>query len=118
MSQLAVPEDRVRRRDDQRRRRTRGKRPLDRIRGAEHVGLIHEPDLQSEGRAAANELFDLLGEMARDQPDATKLRGGEVSQKRGNHRPTVDRQDRLRPQLGQRTKARAFACRHHDGVHG
>ena len=73
-------------------------------------------ELEREPRAVADELLHLLGEVSRDDEDALATGGGELAQQRRDHGPAVDRQDRLRPALGQRTETAALSRGHHHGV--
>jgi hypothetical protein len=60
----------------------------------------------------------LRGEVARDDGDALDPGGRELPKQRPENRASVDRQDRLRPALGDRAEPAALARSHHDGFHG
>ena len=88
---------------EQRRLRAVGHRPRHRIGGAEHAGLADVPELEAEPRAVPEQLLDLLCEVARDDRGCAAACSRELAEERRDHRTAVDRQDRLRPVLGERT---------------
>jgi hypothetical protein len=79
--------------------------------------LAHEANLEAEGGAVAGQPFDLLGEVAGDEPHAREARARELAEEHRQDGAAVDRQDGFRPTLRQRPEACAFPGRHHDGLH-
>ena len=73
--------------------------------------------LEPEAGPVAEQRLDLVGEMAGDDVDAREAGGGELPEQRRDDRSAVDREDRLRPAVGQRAQAGALARGHHDRVH-
>ena len=87
-------------------------RSTERIGGAEHLGLLGEANGE-----AVEQVPDLLAEVADDDRDLVHARRLELLEQRHDHGLPVDREDRLRPALGQRAKAATFACGQDDRVH-
>src|SRR5581483_5458124 len=77
-------------------------------------GLARVADLDAEAVAVSEQRLDLFRQVARDDGDTLATRRLEVAEDARDDGPAVDRQDRLRPALGQRPQAAAFAGRHHD----
>ena len=112
----AAFEYRVSRRHEEGRNRPRGQRTPDCIGGPERLRLARVAHSDPEGRALADQLLHLAGEMTCDDGGRLDARLRKVAEKRGDHRPPVDRENRLRPALGQRSQARALARGHDDRV--
>ena len=65
----------------------------------------------------SEQFLDLLGEMAGDDDDPLDARRGEFVHERHDDRLAVDRQDRLRPAVGQRREPRAESGGHDDRLY-
>ena len=114
--EITFGEHRVGGDDEHRRARPLVEPAADDVGGAEHARLPHEADGQAERLAVADELLDLPGEVAGDDERALDPRTREVAEKRRDHRPPADGEDRLRPALRDRPHPPALPRRHHDRV--
>ena len=84
----------------------------DGIRGAERLRLLGEA-----GVGPVEQAPHLVAQVPDDDGHRREPGGPQLLQQRHDHRLPVDREDRLRPALGQGAKAAAFARGHHDRLH-
>src|SRR3954468_18065177 len=101
----AAGEDVVGAGDERGRFRTAGQGAAHGVGGTVRPVLTDIADAGSERRAVAEQLLDLLGQVARDDRDVVAPRRREVAQQRRDHRAPVDREDRLRPTVADRPHA-------------
>ena len=76
---------------------------------------VADPD--AERRAVAQQLLDLLGEVAGHHRHVVAPCASEIAQQRRDHGTSVDREDRLRPALADRPHAGSGSRGHDDRLH-
>jgi hypothetical protein len=103
--------------DERRRPGPAGERPAHRISGPVGSRLADVADAGAERRAAAEQLLDLLGEVADDDRYVVAACRREVAHQRRDHGAAVDREDRLRPAHADRPHAGSLTRGHDDGAH-
>src|SRR5881227_1362686 len=112
--EIARPEDRVGRGDEERWLRPGGEPAGDHVGRSVRTRLARIAKLQSETGAVAEQTLDLLREMPRHDGDALAAGAPQLAQQRRDHRVSVDRQGRFRPAFGHRPQPPALAGGHHD----
>src|SRR5215207_6807803 len=110
-------EDSVGPRHEARRPGTRRESAGDHVGRSVSPGLVGVTHLEAPGAAVACERSDLLGEVPRDDDRPLDACQRELAQERPEHGSSVDRQDRLRPTLGDGAKPASLARGHDDRMH-
>ena len=103
--------------DEQRRAGACGKAGGQRVGRPHGLLLPRVGDTQAERGAVAGEALDLRAEPADHDRHLLDPGRRELAQQRRDDRAPVDRQDRLRPALGQRPEPQAFAGREDHRLH-